>query len=238
MHKTSLIVWRGILIAILALLNLSPSWTTGWSYDGELLIARSMFQAGQNSIEDSFSAEIDGKVFCLRSVRAGMEITGCGAGEAELFWQSPPEWDVREGYFSDLNRDGEKEVTLLVWRPFQPWPVDRFLPSGGRINSFQDSMGRSCQIILLGWEKGDFREVWAGSAMANPLHQIHSVDLDADGFEELAGLEYEYDGNEQSVSIVVWEWNGFGFSIGDRINGSFSTIVIMSDSQGFLLAAQ
>jgi hypothetical protein len=56
-------------------------------------------------------------------------------------WQSPPAWQVTQAQISDLNHDGRPEAILLVWRPFKPWPVDAWLPHGGRIESFQDSRG-------------------------------------------------------------------------------------------------
>jgi hypothetical protein len=56
-------------------------------------------------------------------------------------WQSPSEWNVRQVGLSDLNRDGDVEAVLLVWRPFKSWPVDLWLPNGGRIDEFQNPGG-------------------------------------------------------------------------------------------------
>ena len=66
-------------------------------------------------------------------------------------WQSPAAWTVIQAAITDLNHDGIPEATLLVWRPFRPWPVDQWLPYGGRIADFHDAAGDSCQIILIGW---------------------------------------------------------------------------------------
>lgn len=238
MENSSINVWRLILLSIIALLNLSPSWITAWSYDHEGLSARGMSFAHTQPIEPLLTARIEGMNFCLELIEQQAAINFCDKDDMGIAWQSPADWDVREAFFSDLNRDGVLEATLLVWREFQSWPVDRFLPSGGRIDSFQDSNGRSCHVILIGMKDGGFKEVWAGSAMADPLHQIHAADLDEDGVEELAGLEYPYNGNDHRSSLVVWEWNGFGFTLGDRKTGSYSTLQIIFDQQNKLLVVQ
>ncbi len=81
-------------------------------------------------------------------------------------WQSPAAWQVTQAALSDLNGDSAPEAVLLVWRPFQPWPVDRWLPHGGHISDFHNAEGRSCHIILIGWQYGRYKELWAGSALA------------------------------------------------------------------------
>jgi len=238
MKNASINVWRLILISIIALLNLSPSWLTAWSYDQESLTTRSISFDHLQPVESALSARINGTMYCLALVNGQASISSCQTDQRIVAWQSPSDWEVLEAFFADLNRDGVSEATLLVWRDFQPWPVDRFLPSGGRIKSFQDSNGRSCQVILMGMKDGEFTEAWAGSAMADPLHQVHAADLDGDGMEELAGLEYPYNGNSHRSSIVIWEWNGFGFSLGDRVIGSYSTLQIILDEQSVLLVVQ
>lgn len=238
MKNTSLNVWRLIPIFILSLVNLSPSWITGWIYDGANFQESPLSLDHRTSIEPSLSAFIDGSKLCLIKNEGLVEVFECDGDESEPLWQSPEEWEVREAFFSDLNRDGQKELTLLVWRAFQPWPIDRVLPRGGRINTFHDAHDRSCHIILLGLKDGTFVEVWAGSAMADPLHEIYALDLDGDGVEELAGLEYAYDGSDYDSSLVVWEWNGFGFRLEDRAPGSYSILQPVLNQHNILLLVQ
>ena len=97
-----------------------------------------------------------------------------------------------QAQISDLNRDGGPEATLLVWRPFQPWPVDQWLPHGGRIESFHDDQGNSCHIILIGWRGSAYGELWAGSALAGPVRSFAAADLNGDGSQELLTLEGSY----------------------------------------------
>ncbi len=238
MKNTSFIVWRLIPIFFLSLVNLSPSWISGWTYDGESLKSQILTYDHQVAIIPSMSARIEGTEFCVQMLETQVQIFRCNYKDSEPIWQTPKDWEVSEAFFSDLNRDGEKELTLLVWREFQPWPVDHFLPKGGRIDSFHDSNNRSCHLILLGFKNGGFREVWAGSAMADPLYEIHAIDLDGDGVEELVGLEYAYGKSKNDSSLVVWEWNGFGFTLGDRSPVAISNFQPVQNENEVLLLTQ
>ena len=122
------------------------------------------------------------------------------------------------------------EATLLVWRPFKPWPVDTWLPHGGRISSFHDANGLSCHMILIGWKQDAFREVWAGSAMADPVDSFVAADLTGNGKQYLVTLEGKYDdvASAPARRLKVWEWNGFGFTVVNELEESFS---LMSSAQ-------
>ncbi len=149
-----------------------------------------------------------------------------------LRWQSPPSWDVRQAALGDLNRDGSIEAVLLVWRPFKPWPVDQWLPSGGRIAEFQDAQGESCHIILIGWHRAEFTERWAGSALAEPIRSFALADMNQDGFDELVALEsiYETTAASPANALKIWEWNGFGFSLVSEQKGYFSDLKVLNAS--------
>lgn len=157
--------------------------------------------------------------------------------EDRIRWQSPGAWQVRQAVISDLNHDGRPEAALLVWRPFRPWPVDAWLPSGGRIDDFHDSHGMSCHIILIGWYQDSFRERWAGSALAEPVNRFVVADLSGDGRQYLVTLEGKYDDppSAPSRSLKVWEWNGFGFSVVYALPGSFSLMATTQTQDGRVL---
>ncbi len=152
-------------------------------------------------------------------------------------WQSPPTWLVKQAEISDLNRDGVLEVTLLVWRPFKPWPVDTWLPNGGRISSFHDSQGDSCHMILIGWKQGSFRELWAGSAMAETVDRFAVADLKGNDRQYLVTLGGNYDDPPSAASrqLKVWEWNGFGFSVVNGLDDSFNLMVTARTEDGQVL---
>ncbi len=147
----------------------------------------------------------------------------------KLAWRSPDGWLVKQAIVADLNHDGRLEAVLLVWRDFRPWPVDQFMPNGGRIAGFHNQQGQSCHLILIGWKKNGFGELWAGSALAEPLLKIAAVDLNADGKQELVTLESDYQDSPGSPASAfsAWEWNGFGFSLLTRTNGHFRQMQVM-----------
>ncbi len=153
---------------------------------------------------------------------------------AGTVWQSPESWQVTETEFTDLNHDGVMELTLLVWRPFRPWPVDKWLPDGGRISTFHDARGASCHIVLIGWEDGEFKEVWAGSALAEPVKSFLAYDLDGDGRQELVTLEGLYADSRSTPArfLKVWDWNGFGFSNVSSMDGRFGSLSIAHSNNG------
>ena len=142
-------------------------------------------------------------------------------------WTSPPEWDVFAAQIADLNRDGRPEVVMALWRAFQPWPVDSWLPSGGRIAGFHDVKNRSCHIILWGWGNTRYRELWAGSAMAEPVLAFSAADWNNDGRDELMTIESTYASPAQGRAIALWEWNGFGFTLLGRRDTAVSRSVFL-----------
>jgi hypothetical protein len=156
---------------------------------------------------------------------------------AETVWLSPPAWTVAQAAFTDLDRDGIPEAALLIWRPFQPWPVDRWLPHGGRIAGFHDVANNSCHIILIGRRRDGYGELWAGSALADPVTAFAAADLNGDGIQELVTLEGRYaaSGSGPVRDLKVWEWNGFGFTVVSTVRGAFSTLVLVRAEDGRVL---
>ena len=150
------------------------------------------------------------------------------------FWQSPTAWTVVEAGITDLNHDGTPEATLLVWRPFRPWPVDQWLPFGGRITGFHDAEGYSCQIILIGWRGTEYGELWAGSPLAEPVRSFAVADLNGDKFQELVTLEGSYTDPRSAPAraVKVWEWNGFGFTVVSGLKGTFYKMALVHATDG------
>jgi hypothetical protein len=230
------VVW---IICFLCLLQISPAKLTSWQFDGSVFTRSNelMQILGDNEVVDSHSADLDGDGSneCITLIQGKALITNCSS---VTLWQSPDSWQVSQAFMSDLNRDGIPEMTLLVWRPFTPWPIDSFLPSGGRINDFHDNHGKSCHLILIGWKRDGYNELWAGSALVRPVEQIKAVDLDGDGWQELIALESEYDAVRSGGTLTAWRWRGFGFVLLDEIKKHFTTIKVVHDSTSVLVLTQ
>lgn len=215
-----------VTLSVLALMGLSFPGQQTWSY------AAGSFQPVSTTRKSTVAPRVEladldesGQAEQLVLQKGKAEILTAG----ELRWNSLDGWQVSDARVTDLDRDGHPEVALLVWRAFQPWPIDRVLPHGGRIKAFQDANGMSCHIILIGWKRGAFRELWAGSALAEPLRAFAAADLDGDHRQELIVLESDYYDAPQAPAraLSVWEWNGFGFTLLARANGMFRGMQII-----------
>jgi hypothetical protein len=238
-----------LLLALCSILQVTPVPVRAWDLESATLKPASL-PAGTVPIHPPAQADLNAdsapESLSLADGRLAIQ-TG-----DQIVWESPNGWDVVQAAFTDLNRDGVTEAALLVWRPFQPWPVDEFLPYGGRIADFHDGEGNSCHLILIGWVHGEFDELWAGSALADPITAFAAADLDGDSLQELVTLEGRYAGRRSALSAVegpalsavegpalsavegsspahmlkVWEWNGFGFTVVSSVEGSFSSLAL------------
>jgi len=222
--------WALFIISVLAMFELSPINLMAWKMSGEKLVKDSL-ETGYQIITNQISSDMDhdGTPENLIINNGKAEIVQSG----NTRWQSPEGWEITQGFLADLNRDQETEAVLLVWRKYQPWPIDRYLANPGRINTFHDSQNRSCQVILIGWWNKKFRERWAGSSMVRPISQIWAADVDENGKQELIALESQYDDppTKMAHAITVWEWNGFGFTLKEKIVGNFSQLILLSNQE-------
>lgn len=219
------------LLALPALTGISPSGIRFWGFSPSGLHPISVILRS-SPVDPPKEADLDGDGSPETVSLAGTRAVIASGGNP--VWISPQAWQVRSASLADLNHDRRWEVALLVWRPFQPWPVDRFLPYGGRINGFHNVAGQSCHLILIGWAGKAYREVWAGSALAQPLLSVSAADLDGDGWQELIALESDYHAtpHEPASALTVWEWNGFGFDLLNRQAGPFRSVELRSSPAG------
>jgi hypothetical protein len=221
--------WLLLLVAILALCLIAPARLEYLEWEGGAWHLEPLSRL-INSLGTEFGGSPHTDVVKLRTILADGRLQILSGARVE--WVSPPAWLVADAAVTDLNHDGRDEVALVVWRAFEPWPIDKYLPSPGRISDFHNAQWRSCHLILIGERHGDFDELWAGSALADPLLQIATADLDGDGRQVLIALEGRYDDPLRSeTAVTVWEWNGFGFSLRLRgPTGRFSSLALLSES--------
>ncbi len=225
------------LISLLALITISPAAWQTWRVEDALQPVEIQTIAGWQLLETGGLQDFTfGQAgHCILQSNNSIRITDCDSPEAAPKWQSADTWQVKEAITADLNRDGQNELVLVVWRPFKPWPIDTFMPHGGRISNFHDRNNLSCHLILVGWDGKVYRELWAGSALIDPVFNIQAVDLDGDGSQELAALEGQYDTLNQGGSLTIWDWNGFGFRLRDRVLGYFSDFGIVMLGQDVMI---
>lgn len=227
---------RSILIVLLALVTVSPASFQLWNVQDKFNLSDQQDQFDwQVILQDPLTSfDFISAHDCFKSAKDSIKIVDCQNG-ADIKWQSPSSWKVTEAISADLNRDGKNELVMVVWREHKVWPIDSFLPSGGRIADFHDRSGLSCHLILVGWDGGRYRELWAGSSLIDPVFGIRAVDVDRDGNQELVTLEGKYDNRNVTGNLTVWDWSGFGFRLRDRRQGSFSEFGIVSTDKNVLV---
>ena len=213
-----------IVIAILALILISPVKEHSWQWNGIKWVP-TRISKNQFAVVNPHLAQYTTGQDCMELKDQQVTIHRCAGIFTGKEWVSPLNWQVKEVVSGDLNHDGIEEFGLLVWRTFKPWPIDKFLPNAGRIAAFHDENDLSCHLILIGWDGEKYRELWAGSALADPISHLVIVDVDRNGEEELAAIEGTYkkpgDGN-----LTIWKWQGFGFTLINRLDGKFSNFTL------------
>ncbi len=216
------------------LLQTTPASLRVWELDPAGLVPATL-PTGAVPLKPPAQADFNRNGLSERLVLANDRLTIVSGGGT--VWQSPTGWLVVQAEITDLNQDGIPEAALLVWRLFRPWPVDQWLPHGGRIASFHDGEGYSCQIILVGWRGSQYGELWAGSALAEPLRSFAAADLNGDNLQDLVTLDGSYADSHSAPAraLKVWEWNGFGFSVVSSMEGTFDKLALVRVGKGPVL---
>jgi hypothetical protein len=223
-----------LLLTVGALLQISPAGLVAYRLEPGGLIPV-LVPYGMVSLGPIMQDDLDGNGTPETLELAGGHLSIYSVGQT--VWKSPPAWHIEQAVISDLNHDGLPEVTLLLWRPFRPWPVDQWLPYGGRTAAFHNAEGLSCHIILIGWIRGAFRELWAGSPMADPIVSFAIAEMNDNQSQELVALEGRYSDSisDPARTIKIWEWNGFGFTVVSSMDGIFNKMTLVRADDGPIL---
>jgi hypothetical protein len=107
-------------------------------------------------------------------------------------WRGDADWRVADLALGDPNDDGRWEAILALWKPDETG-VMRSHP------------------FIIGYRKGIYRDIWGGSAVADPIYELELGDVDGDGTQELIVLEATDQAGQRAVT--VWDWHGWGFSL-------------------------
>ena len=113
-----------------------------------------------------------------------------------IVWQSPPAWTVVDLALGDPNNDGRYEIIAAFWR------------------DDAEGVPRN-QPFIIGYRQGQYRTLWGGSPIAEPIVELALADLTGDGVEELIVLEAAPGGEGPvpvATTVAVWRWHGWGFS--------------------------
>ena len=105
---------------------------------------------------------------------------------------------------ADLDGDGVDELVLGVWSRTRR----------------HDEPSPHRAIWVVAWDGERLAPLWRGSALARPLADAFTADLDRDGRAELVALEHvgvgdgdgERGGAGKRCLLAAYDWNGFGFA--------------------------
>ena len=92
----------------------------------------------------------------------------------------------------DVNGDGKKEISLVVYKETEFHPVPAKRPF----------------FYALTDEK--LEKIWLGSRLSRPFTDFVLCDLDKDEVEEIVSMEKTKDGD---TVIALYSWEGFGFDL-------------------------
>ena len=140
-------------------------------------------------------ADLDGDGALERVLIEGgrLRILDWSEGQWREVWQTPSEWEVERVALGDVDHDGLPNVVFSLWR------------------NYRERFGN--QPFVFGYRDGEYRPVWRGSAVADPIRELGIGDVDGDGRDELVVLEGDpREGRDQAAAAVtVWRWSGWGF---------------------------
>lgn len=115
-------------------------------------------------------------------------------------WRGDADWRVADLALGDPNDDGRWEAILALWKPDET----------GAMRSHP---------FIIGYRKGIYRDIWGGSAVADPIYELELGDVDGDGTQELIVLEAT--GQAGQRAVTVWDWHGWGFSLRWRSDAGY-----------------
>jgi poly-gamma-glutamate synthesis protein (capsule biosynthesis protein) len=125
------------------------------------------------------------------------------ASGAALLWQTPPDWRVDSVAVAEADSRPGPEFAFTVWKATAPTEI--------RATAQRDRVLQ--HVFLFGWRRGAIRPVWNSSALSAPFRAFTFAPGPAGGPAPLVGLESSYTAPDGPVAVVVWNWNGFGYTL-------------------------
>lgn len=92
----------------------------------------------------------------------------------------------------DINGDGKKEISVVVYKETQFHPVPAKRP------------------FFYALTDGTLEKIWLGSRLARPFDDFVLCDMDGDGIDEIISIESTQDGKRV---LAEYDWAGFGFDM-------------------------
>ena len=138
-----------------------------------------------------YTLKVDGK----RATLNGAE----QASDDAAFWTSPREYKVQDGFLTDLDRDGDTEMVLLLWKRGRFGEHRPFWVSG-------DEKSFSQHIFIYDLEDTEVKQKWFASDIGAEVRRMKLMEQDSATI-----LTEDVDGKS-----VLWRWESFGLKSVDN----------------------
>jgi len=162
---------------------------------------------GQKFSSGGIDLDGDGRLERVSLSAGSVQISGASLPD----WQSPADWQVIDLALGDPNQDGRQELLMAVRKP------DR----SGVVLSHP---------FVFGYRRGEYRLLWGGSAVSDPILEVELGDTNGDGQQELIVLEELH--GDQGRALSVWRWHGWGFSqVWRSLPGAYQRLRLGIDPQ-------
>lgn len=109
----------------------------------------------------------------------------------------------------DVNGDGKKEISVVVYKETQFHPVPAKRP------------------FFYALTNGTLEKVWLGSRLARPFDDFVLCDMDGDGIDEIVSIESTQEGEKV---LAEYHWAGFGFDM-EAQSEYIGTQVVFADKR-------
>ena len=107
----------------------------------------------------------------------------------EKLWESRilPVWKI---WIADVNHDKKNDLIMALYKYER---IDQKIEN---------------RLYIYGWDGEDIYPIWRGTSLSRPYIDCAFYDINGDGKTELISLEK----GKNKRFIVVYHWNGFGFT--------------------------
>lgn len=184
-----------------------PPRRTGFACDGQTCREVAVAPTAADGLFWGGEIDLTGDGVAEKVRRAGERVSVYEEGTA--VWQSPPSWRVVDVALGDPNDDGRGELVLAIYQK-DPQGYERSQP------------------YVVGYRGGEYKLMWGGRPVQDPIQEIELGDVDGDGIQELVVLETSDDGGR---AIAVWRWQGWSFGLLWRSeSGPYRDLVLRPDT--------
>lgn len=129
-------------------------------------------------------------------------------------FSSDPAHKVIDILSGDFNNDRQTDFALVLWKKGNYGNSKPFWVS-------ENDDSYKMHLFLYTWKNNKINPLWHSSNLPKENLVTRLVDLNKDNKNELLVIEKDY--HDQKLSLAVWQWDIWGFTLKRRIPITFQT---------------